>query len=168
MFKNMKIGVRLAIGFCATLALLIIVAGIGMARINQISGDIRALVQDDFPKTVLANEMVEALGVNARILRNAYIFKGAEAQKELDRLPEQSRIISESLAKLEQMITTDASAGWTGIETTWQSEASIVLCPAQAMFENSTPAGSWRFTWDQFTPEKQLRVRTLTAKTGRL
>ena len=108
MFKNMKIGVRLAIGFCATLALLIIVAGIGMARINQISGDIRALVQDDFPKTVLANEMVEALGVNARILRNAYIFKGAEAQKELDRLPEQSRIISESLAKLEQMITTDA------------------------------------------------------------
>ena len=37
MFKNMKIGVRLAIGFCATLALLIIVAGIGMARINKIS-----------------------------------------------------------------------------------------------------------------------------------
>ena len=68
----------------------------------------------------------------------------------------------------DQMITTDASAGWAGIEAAWHSESSIVLCPAQAMFENITPAGSWRFTWEQFTPEKQLRLRTLTAKTGRL
>ena len=66
------------------------------------------------------------------------------------------------------MITTDAAAGWTGIEEAWQSDASIVLCPAQAMFENSPSAASWRFTWEQLTPEKQLRLRTLTAKTGRL
>ena len=108
MFKNMKIGVRLAIGFCATLALLIIVAGIGMSRINQINGDIRSLVQQDFPKTVVANDVVDAINVNARVLRNLYIFKETETQKELDRLPEQSRIISEGIAKLEQMITTDA------------------------------------------------------------
>ena len=107
MFKNMKIGVRLAIGFCATLVLLIIVAGIGMSRINQINGDIRSLVQQDFPKTVVANDVVDAINVNARVLRNLYIFKEAEIQKELDRLPEQSRIISEGIAKLEQMITTD-------------------------------------------------------------
>ena len=107
MFKNMKIGVRLAIGFCATLVLLIIVASIGMSRINQINGDIRSLVQQDFPKTVVANDVVDAINVNARVLRNLYIFKEAEIQKELDRLPEQSRIISEGIAKLEQMITTD-------------------------------------------------------------
>ena len=107
MFKNMKIGVRLAIGFCATLVLLIIVASIGMSRINQINGDIRSLVQQDFPKTVVANDVVDAINVNARVLRNLYIFKETETQKELDRLPEQSRIISEGIAKLEQMITTD-------------------------------------------------------------
>ena len=108
MFKNMKIGLRLAIGFCATLILLIVVAGIGISRVGQINGNIRSLVQEDFPKTVIANGLVEALNVNARILRNIYIFKEADAQKELERVPEQSKIITESLAKLDQMITTDA------------------------------------------------------------
>ena len=108
MLKNMKIGIRLAIGFCTTLILLIIVTAISMNRIKQINGDIRSLVQQDFPKTVIANSMINAVSVNGRILRNAYIFKDAEVQKELDRLPEQSRIISEGLAKLDQMITTDA------------------------------------------------------------
>ena len=108
MLKNMKIGSRLAIGFCTTLILLIIVTAISMNRIKQINGDIRSLVQQDFPKTVIANSMINAVSVNGRILRNAYIFKDAEVQKELDRLPEQSRILSEGLAKLDQMITTDA------------------------------------------------------------
>ncbi len=108
MLKNMKIGIRLAIGFCTTLILLIIVTAISMNRIKQINGDIRSLVQQDFPKTVIANSMINAVSVNGRILRNAYIFKDAEVQKELDRLPEQSRILSEGLAKLDQMITTDA------------------------------------------------------------
>ncbi|MDD2712410.1 MAG: MCP four helix bundle domain-containing protein, partial [Simplicispira sp.] len=104
----MKIGVRLAIGFSATLILLIIVVGIGMSRINQINGDISSLVQQDFPKTVVANDIVEAVHVNARLLRNIYIFKDAEAQNQFDRLPEQSKIITDGLAKLDQMITTDA------------------------------------------------------------
>ena len=107
MFKNMKIGVRLGIGFCITLILLIIVAGIGMSRINKINSDIRSLVQEDFPKTVIANSIVEAISVNARILRNMYIFKDAEVQKEFERIPEQSRIVSEGMAKLETMIVTD-------------------------------------------------------------
>ncbi|WP_460593426.1 MCP four helix bundle domain-containing protein, partial [Giesbergeria sinuosa] len=108
MFRNIKIGIRLAIGFSATLTLLAIVVGIGMSRINQINEDVRSLVQEDFPKTVIANALVDAVNVNARVLRNAYIFKETEIQKELDRLPEQSRIISESLAKLDKMIETDA------------------------------------------------------------
>lgn len=91
MLKNMKIGIRLAIGFCTTLILLIIVTAISMNRIKQINGDIRSLVQQDFPKTVIANSMINAVSVNGRILRNAYIFKDAEVQKELDRLPEQRK-----------------------------------------------------------------------------
>ena len=75
MLKNMKIGIRLAIGFCTTLILLIIVTAISMNRIKQINGDIRSLVQQDFPKTVIANSMINAVSVNGRILRNAYIFK---------------------------------------------------------------------------------------------
>ncbi|MBX9937377.1 MAG: MCP four helix bundle domain-containing protein, partial [Burkholderiaceae bacterium] len=108
MFRNIKIGTRLAIGFSAMLALLIVVVSIGMSRINEINGDIRSLVQKDFPKTVIANSIVDAVNINARVLRNIYIFKDSELQKELDRLPEQSRIITTGIEKLEKMIETDA------------------------------------------------------------
>ncbi|SER41886.1 MCP four helix bundle domain-containing protein, partial [Giesbergeria anulus] len=107
MFRNIKIGTRLAIGFSAILALLIVVVSIGVSRINEINGDIRSLVRDDFPKTVIANEIIDALNVNARILRNIYIFKDSEMQKEIDLLPEKSRVITAGIEKLDKMIATD-------------------------------------------------------------
>ncbi len=107
MFANMKIGVRLAIGFAATLALLIIVASIGVMRIAALNTEVDDLVKDKFPKTVIANDVNEAINVIARRLRNAYIFKDAESQKELEAIPEQRRIISDRIEKLEKTITSE-------------------------------------------------------------
>lgn len=107
MFANMKIGVRLAIGFAATLTLLIIVASIGVMRIAALNTEVDDLVKDKFPKTVIANDINEAINVIARRLRNAYIFKDAESQKELEAIPEQRRIISDRIEKLEKTITSE-------------------------------------------------------------
>ena len=89
MFGNLKIGVRLAIGFALTLALLIVVAVLGVTRINALSTQVNTLVKDQYPKTVAANDMVGSINLIARRLRNAYIFPAAEAQKELEAIPEQ-------------------------------------------------------------------------------
>ena len=71
MFGNLKIGVRLAFGFALTLVLLIVVATLGVMRINTLNQEVAALVQDKFPKTVATNDMVGAINVIARRLRNA-------------------------------------------------------------------------------------------------
>ena len=108
MFGNLKIGVRLAFGFALTLVLLIVVATLGVMRINTLNQEVAALVQDKFPKTVATNDMVGAINVIARRLRNAYIFPEAEAKKEMDAIPEQRKLISDRLDYLGKTVTTDA------------------------------------------------------------
>ena len=94
MFANMKIGLRLALGFAAVLVLLLAVAAVGYTRISALNVQVEGLVNDKFPKTVAANDVIESINVIARRLRNAYIFKDAESAKEVDAIPEQRKIIS--------------------------------------------------------------------------
>jgi methyl-accepting chemotaxis protein len=108
MFANMKIGIRLALGFAALQVFLLAVAGLGYLRISDLNASVADLAQDKFVKTVQANDIVDAVNVTARRLRNAYIFKDAEAQKELDALAEQTRTITDRVEKLEKTITSDA------------------------------------------------------------
>jgi methyl-accepting chemotaxis protein len=108
MFGNLKIGVRLAFGFALTLVLLIVVATLGVARINTLNHEVAALVQDKFPKAVATNDMVGAINTIARRLRNAYIFPEIEAKKEIDAIPEQRKILSDRLDYLGKTITSDA------------------------------------------------------------
>jgi 4-alpha-glucanotransferase len=82
--------------------------------------------------------------------------------------PEATDRIGDVIDDRDHIVSTMANDGWQGIESSWESGATNVLCPAQAMMEVTTPAAEWRFTWDQFTSEKQLRLRTLTAKFGRM
>jgi methyl-accepting chemotaxis protein len=107
MFNNLKIGVRLGIGFAVTLALLITIAVISYTRLAALNGEINGLVKEDFPKTVQANDMIDAINTIARRLRNAYIFTGAESQKEIDAIPEQRKIITDRIEKLEKTITSE-------------------------------------------------------------
>ena len=107
MFKNLKIGVRLGIGFGLTIFLLIVISGLAYMRVGQLNTEIENMANDKFPKTVLANDAVDAINVVARRLRNAYIFSGADSQKEIDQIPEQRKIITDRLEKLDKMITSD-------------------------------------------------------------
>ena len=105
--SNMKIGARLGMGFAVTLALLIVIAVFGSTRISALSEDVELLTSDRFPKTVQANDMVRAINVIARNLRNAALFSGAEQQKALDAIAPQRKIISDNLEKLDKTIRSD-------------------------------------------------------------
>jgi methyl-accepting chemotaxis protein len=107
MLNNLKIGVRLGIGFAVTLALLLTIATVSYMRLATLNTEIEGLVQDKFPKTVQANDMIDAINIIARRLRNAYIFTGADSQKELDQIPEQRKLISDRIEKLEKTILSD-------------------------------------------------------------
>ncbi|MBK7003317.1 MAG: methyl-accepting chemotaxis protein [Rhodoferax sp.] len=105
--NNLKIGVRLGIGFAVTLFLLIVLSVVSYTRLETLNREIDDLVKDKFTKTVLANDIVDAAQTVARQLRNAYIYTGAEQQKAVDAIPPQRQIITERIEKLEKMITSD-------------------------------------------------------------
>jgi methyl-accepting chemotaxis protein len=107
MLNNLKIGVRLGIGFAITLALLVAVAVVGYTRIGALNTEVEAMVQDKFPKTVQANDIIDAINAIARQLRNAYIYTGAEQQKSLDALAPERKKITDNIEKLEKTITSD-------------------------------------------------------------
>lgn len=104
MFTNLKLGVRLGLGFAAVLAMLVAIAVIGIGRINALNQDLELVIKDRFPKTAHANEIDTAVNVITRLLRNAYIFSGAESQKALDDIPVQRKIVNDNLEKLDKTI----------------------------------------------------------------
>lgn len=57
MFKNMKIGMKLGLGFGVILTLLLILGGISISKLNALGNDISNVTEDKWPKTVLANDI---------------------------------------------------------------------------------------------------------------
>ena len=104
MFTNLKLGVRLGLGFAAVLAMLIIIAVLSITRINALNSDLELVIKDRFPKTAQANEIIMAVNTIPRLLRNAYIFSGADSQKALDDIPVQRKIINDNLEKMDKTL----------------------------------------------------------------
>lgn len=105
MFTNLKLGVRLGLGFAVVLAMLIAIVLISVQRMSELNRDLGLVINDRFPKTAQANEIIVAVNTIPRLLRNAYIFSGAEQQKALDEIPVQRKIIQDNLEKLDKTLT---------------------------------------------------------------
>ena len=108
MFKNMKIGMRLGLGFGLVLVLLSVIAFIGITRLSQMNEAMDKIVNDRYPKTVLANDILDNINVIARSMRNTLIMdKREQIEKELERIQEARKIINDRLEKLEAGIKSD-------------------------------------------------------------
>ena len=105
MFKNLRIGVRLGLGFGLILVLLIGMSTLSFLRVGSLESELNDMVNDKFPKTVWANEIGDQINVIARALRNSLLVnKPDDVQKELNRVGEARKAINENLEKLEKSI----------------------------------------------------------------
>ena len=105
MFKNLRIGVRLGLGFGLVLVLLIAMSTLSYLRVGALDTDLSDMVNDKFPKTVWANDIGEQINVIARALRNSLLVNKAEdVQKELDRVTAARKLINENLERLDKSI----------------------------------------------------------------
>ena len=96
------------------------------------------MVMDKFPKTVQANDMIDAINAIARIQRNSLLVKGEDAmRRELDRIPGERKKIGETLDKLTATITSDA--GKAVLKGLVASRAAYV--PLQEKFDSLMRAG---------------------------
>ena len=109
MFKNLKIGARLGIGFGLLSFLLLTISLIAYVRVSQIVKEMDDVVNNYYPKTVIANNIVDQANLTARAMRNALLVKSPEeAQKEMDRIVESRKIIADKFDQLEKSITSEA------------------------------------------------------------
>jgi methyl-accepting chemotaxis protein len=105
MFKNMKIGMRLGLGFGLVVLLLAIISFIGITRLAELNTSINDMANDKYPKTVWANKVIDGINTIARSMRNALLTNDpAAAKKELDRIADSRKSIKENLDKLEGSI----------------------------------------------------------------
>ncbi|MEI7612422.1 MAG: MCP four helix bundle domain-containing protein, partial [Betaproteobacteria bacterium] len=70
MFKNLKIGVRLGIGFGIVLLLLIIISGVSIERLGKLNDNTINIVDDRMPKIEMSMEIIENTLIMARAIRS--------------------------------------------------------------------------------------------------
>ncbi|MDP5240389.1 methyl-accepting chemotaxis protein [Uliginosibacterium sp. 31-16] len=108
MFKNLKLGAKLSVGFGLVVALMGVIAVVSYTRLNTLNEHIHSIINDRYPKTVWAQDVVNGLNEVARIVRNAALVDKPEiAQKELARIPPIRKAVGEALEKLDKTITSD-------------------------------------------------------------
>ena len=106
---SMKVGTRLGLSFGLVTLMLIIVAVIGMYSMRGMQNDIHDMVNDKFPKTVWADNMVEGVHNIARHMRNALLeTEKDKIAQELSSIESERKIIKENLDKLQDKIKTEA------------------------------------------------------------
>ncbi len=108
MFANMKVSVRLGLGFGLVLLLLATIVGVGAVRLGDINAALELIIHDRYPKTVDANEVIKDLNSIARSARNIVIMSDKEAvKKEFAAIHASNKAIAENLQKLDKAIKSD-------------------------------------------------------------
>ncbi len=82
MFKNMRIGMRLGLGFCVVIAMMLILGVLAINRLASLDEGLANIVKVVWPKTVMANEVIDDVNIIARSLRNAILLDNPETIKQ--------------------------------------------------------------------------------------
>ncbi|WP_374361568.1 methyl-accepting chemotaxis protein [Pseudoduganella danionis] len=107
-FRNLAIGKKLGLSFAIVIGMLIIVAALAYLRVSALSDDLQLINQDRYPKTVLVHTVKDELNEQALNMRNLLLMdKPADLEKEYASIADNTRVITETLAKLDQVLTSE-------------------------------------------------------------
>ncbi|MFJ2990160.1 methyl-accepting chemotaxis protein [Collimonas sp. NPDC087041] len=105
--RNLKIGQKLFLSFSAVITLLLVIATLAYVRVGGLSDNINLTNADRYPKTVLAHTIKDELNETARSLRNVLLMTDVDSRdSEFASIEKNSKVISESIEKLDKTITT--------------------------------------------------------------
>ncbi len=108
MLNNLKIGTRLALGFGLMLLLLASISFLALSRMSNLNDGVDKLVNDRYPKTEVANDIIDNINVIARAMRNTLLMDDAMAVKqEMVRIEASRNEIKDGIAELEKTITSE-------------------------------------------------------------
>jgi methyl-accepting chemotaxis protein len=105
-FANLRLGQRLAIGFGMVILLMLAIAFIGVSQINRVNANVAGMVNDFYPKTVMANTIKGELEQTARSMRNLLFMSTVpEIKGELAAIENANKVVSDALNKFAQAAT---------------------------------------------------------------
>jgi len=104
-FRNLTIGIRLAIGYAVVIALLIATAVVGISRIEAVNDNTDVIVNDRYVKIALTTTIQDKVDLRSRALRTALIATDpAVIKEEIDKAMATAAPIEDALAKLQATI----------------------------------------------------------------
>jgi methyl-accepting chemotaxis protein len=104
-FRNLKIGQRLALAFAFVLLLLAGVVAAGVARLADVNGELHTVVENRYPKVLLAFEIDSGVNGIARFIRAALLVKTPEdVKKSLDDITATRAHIAEAVDQLDKTL----------------------------------------------------------------
>ena len=84
MFKNMKIGLRLGLGFSLLIIFMIAIIAAGLSALRKNHADLENIVMLENARTLLANNMINNVRESAVAVRNVILFKyGKQSGKKI-------------------------------------------------------------------------------------
>jgi len=109
MFKNLRIAIKLGIGFGTVLVLLAIVAFIGITRLASVQANFELAVNENAVKIQAANVMIDQQNIVARAVRNIILLEDpADMKKEEERIRDARAIYKDADDKLGKLLKTEA------------------------------------------------------------
>jgi methyl-accepting chemotaxis protein len=108
MLRNMKIGMRLGLGFGIAAVLMGIIVFLSLYRLGAIGSSINVLLSDKFPKVIMSNDIIDNANIVARSLRNILLLdKASDIETEFKKIEEARKTVTEKLEKLKGILTTE-------------------------------------------------------------
>jgi methyl-accepting chemotaxis protein len=100
---NIRISRRLSFGFGLLMLLLIAMAAVGISQLSHLNRQMKDVLQDKYPKTVMAGDIIDQLNLVARSVRNVLLLKDAQQIKsENERIVGAEKAIRKQLERLDQ------------------------------------------------------------------
>ncbi len=104
--RNIRIGQRLTLGFGLVIALLALLAALGLMRIQSLSADITHLIDDEYPRSVLAHRIKGNLNEVSRSMLSILIMTDpSQIEEELQKIDKASSTSDELESQLQRGVT---------------------------------------------------------------
>lgn len=102
--SNINISKKLALGFGVAVFLLGVVLFTAIIDLDSLNNEIEIIANDRFPKTVWANEIIDAVNDNSRALRNMMLSNDPKIKEETYKIFDLTKeLVTDRLNKLKEM-----------------------------------------------------------------
>ena len=109
MFKNMKIGIRMGLGFIFVLALMVAIVLIGLNDMTNIEEKLDRIVKVNNVRAQLANDMMGSVREVSIAIRNIFLVRDIANINEMkNRIAEEGKKYDEALRKIEELTPEEA------------------------------------------------------------